>query len=580
LTGEAAAGALADAVDATVAAGVGAVVGVGATAGDASGDVAGPAHAPTRMAADSRDTTRGMPAMMPHDRASVRVPLARVWSQASGGTIHRTLGWGDRVEYIKREGPNLVVDTLSFEEKPDGSVLPIAVRGYIRHDGKPMPSILAGPDHDVLAVDFVDVQQGDAAVVESPAGAVMLIDGGENQLFARYLANRFAGSTAAAPREIDTIVVSHGDADHFAGLPRILDSETEFQRRKRLFIEPRRVYHNGLAKGPSDLRDKELFGAFEEIGGRTYATDLVEDVRGLGDDRLNRPFQRWRDVLDEYTARANAAGRAITVERLERGSTGKFPSFAAEGVQVDVLAPMVETVAGQNGPTSALPFLRTPRKTASGATTFGSVSASHTINGHSIVLRLTYGRCRILFTGDLNEESEQVLLDAHAAGTDSLEADVLKVPHHGSADFLPGFLRGVGALVSIVSSGDESASKEYIHPRATLVGGLGRHSRVEQPLVFVTELVAFFAKEGYVGTDWHAMTAQGTTAVSRNADIVDLADRQRFYSFSRSAFGTVHLRTDGDHLLIWADSALDKLKEAYRFDLRVTPPRLEEVDPI
>jgi hypothetical protein len=155
------------------------------------------------------------------------------------------------------------------------------------------------------------------------------------------------------------------------------------------------------------------------------------------------------------------------------------------------------------------------------------------------------------------------------------------VPHHGSADFLPGFLSSVGALVSVVSSGDESVQKEYVHPRATLVGGLGRHSRVDQPLVFVTELVAFFAVEGYVGDEWHAMKAEGTTAVSRGAPVVDLPERGEFFGFSRSAFGTVHLRTDGQKLLIWTDSALTRLKEAYMFDLSVTPPRLEtEVDVI
>lgn len=508
---------------------------------------------------------------------SVKVPLVRVWSQAQGGTIHRTLGWGDRLDYVKREGANLVVDTVSYEEKPDGSVLPIAVRGYIRHDGKPVTSILGPATHKVLAVDFVDVQQGDAAVVESPKGAVMLIDGGETQLFARYLANRFSGTSSAAPREIDTIVVSHGDADHFAGLPRIRSSEGNVQHRKRLFIDPRRVYHNGLAKGPSSLSETEMFGDTEVANGRRYVVDLVDDIRGLPDARLNTPFRRWREVLEEYTDRAAAAGRTVTMERLERGSAGKFPTFAAEGIDIDVLAPMVEPVPTAAGARPGLPFLRKPRKDLSGTTSFGAASASHTINGHSVVLRLTYGRCRILFTGDLNEEAEGTLVAAHAAGTDSLEADILKVPHHGSADFLSGFLSAVGALISVVSSGDESAQKEYVHPRATLVGGLGRHSRVDDPLVFVTELVAFFAVEGYVGDEWHAMKPEGTTAVSRGAPVVDLPERGEFFSFSRSAFGTVHLRTDGSQLLVWTDSALANLKEAYRFDLTTTPPTLHEV---
>lgn len=511
---------------------------------------------------------------------SVKVPLARVWSQAEGGTIHRTLAWGDLVEYVERAGPNLVVDTQSFEEQPDGSVTSVPVRGYVRHDGRTTASILGPAAHKVLAVEFVDVQQGDAAVVESPGGAVMLVDGGENQLFARYLANRFGGTSAAAPKEIDTIVVSHGDADHFAGLARIFESETDFRRRKRLFIDPRRVYHNGLAKGPSSLRDVEMFGATEDVGGRPHIVDLVDDLRTVPDVKLNKFFKPWKRVLTTYGDRAAAAGRPFAIERLERGQGGKFPAFAAEGIAVDVLAPITVQVPVGAGSRPGLPFLGKPRKRLSlvEPSTFGSPSAGHTINGHSIVLRLTYGKCRILFSGDLNEESESALIAADAAGMSSLEADVLKVPHHGSHEFLPGFLKAVGALVSVVSSGDESAQKEYVHPRATLVGGLGRHSRIDAPLVFVTELVAFFAVEGYVGPEWHAMTDDGTTAVSRGAEIVDLPARDKFFAFSRSAFGTVHLRTDGKRLLVWTDSALVDLKEAYRFDLTTTPPRLEAVD--
>jgi hypothetical protein len=72
------------------------------------------------------------------------------------------------------------------------------------------------------------------------------------------------------------------------------------------------------------------------------------------------------------------------------------------------------------------------------------------------------------------------------------------LPHHGSADFSGALLQAISPVVSIVSSGDESARKEYIHPRATLMGSLGRWSRVEEPLIFVTELVAFFEVVGPV----------------------------------------------------------------------------------
>lgn len=50
--------------------------------------------------------------------------------------------------------------------------------------------------------------------------------------------------------------------------------------------------------------------------------------------------------------------------------------------------------------------------------------------------------------------------------------------------------------MSVVSSRDENARKEYIHPRVTIMRALGRDSCVPEPLVIVTEMVALFIVEG------------------------------------------------------------------------------------
>jgi beta-lactamase superfamily II metal-dependent hydrolase len=78
---------------------------------------------------------------------------------------------------------------------------------------------VALPEDDVrvLQVAFVDVQQGDGALVQTPSGKLITIDGGENQLFAPFLAGRLRDTSPVARRPIDAMVVTHGDADHFAG---------------------------------------------------------------------------------------------------------------------------------------------------------------------------------------------------------------------------------------------------------------------------------------------------------------------------------------------------------------------------
>ena len=167
------------------------------------------------------------------------------------------------------------------------------------------------------------------------------------------------------------------------------------------------------------------------------------------------------------------------------------------------------------------------------------------------MFRLVYGGFSYLFAGDLNDEAGRFLSREHNAGTLNLRSEVFKVPHHGSADFSGAFIQSVDPIVSIVSSGDESARKEYIHPRATLMGALGKYSRVAEPLIFVTELVAFFAMEGW----------------SRLADDKKAKKRGEFFGFSRAAFGMVKTRTDGERLLVYTDSANITMKEAYAYAL-------------
>jgi len=76
-------------------------------------------------------------------------------------------------------------------------------------------AIGAGPPGS-LTVTFFDVGQGDAALIRSPQGAAILIDGGPDP-------EQVAGKLAAlGVRRIDLMVATHPHADHVAGLPAVL----------------------------------------------------------------------------------------------------------------------------------------------------------------------------------------------------------------------------------------------------------------------------------------------------------------------------------------------------------------------
>lgn len=495
-------------------------------------------------------------------RAVVNVDLADVWAERGRKRLLRTLTWGDEVTVLKQTSTHLEVETFEFVPQEDGTVVSNKVTAFIEptKSSKIKPAAVVRPrrQNQVLKVSFIDVQQGDGAVIETPDGQVILVDGGDNQLFARYLAARFRGSSTEKPREIDCIVVTHGDADHFSGLTKIFASESLAEKKKRLFMHPKRVYHNGIVKRPSTRNGKavsqrDLLGPTRETNDGVFLTGLEDDLLAVAPSDMNEPFQRWQEALQAYNKRGK-----ITFRRLAFGDEKAFDFLTTDDLEIDVLGPITTQVAGK----PALKFLGNPPKgprighesLALGEEGFTGLSASHTINGHSIVFRLRYGGFSYLFCGDLNDESSRFLLREHNKGGVSLRAEVFKVPHHGSADFSAAFVQAVAPIVSVVSSGDESTRKEYIHPRSTLMGALGKYSRVSEPLVFVTELVAFFQLEG-----WSSL-----------ADEKKAKKRGQFFGFSRAAFGLVKTRTDGRRLLVCTDSANLALKEAYAYGLDET----------
>ncbi len=81
-----------------------------------------------------------------------------------------------------------------------------------------------------VRVTFLDVGQGDAAVIETPRGQVIVVDGGGQPFFPREpwerrRRERDIGEQILVPylkyrgiQEIDYVVMTHGDADHIEGL--------------------------------------------------------------------------------------------------------------------------------------------------------------------------------------------------------------------------------------------------------------------------------------------------------------------------------------------------------------------------
>jgi competence protein ComEC len=88
-------------------------------------------------------------------------------------------------------------------------------------------------------------------------------------------------------------------------------------------------------------------------------------------------------------------------------------------------------------------------------------------NNNSVVLRATWGEAGFLLTGDVEAEAERLLL----ASGQPLDADVLKVAHHGSGgSSTAAFLAAVDPLYAVISVG---ADNRFGHPQAAVLERLG-----------------------------------------------------------------------------------------------------------
>jgi hypothetical protein len=178
------------------------------------------------------------------------------------------------------------------------------------------------------------------------------------------------------------MVLARGDADHFSGLSEIVKSEDHGTARKRLFIHPKRVYHNGLVKGPSSRSVESIFGRTVAQDPERFVVELEEDLLNVPAARLNRPFKSWIKALKHWSGNG-----PIQFRRLAFGNKDAFDFLADEGITVRVMGPFKKRIKDGAKTVDALPLLRQPPKTVDihlldEADTTRRFSASHTIKGH------------------------------------------------------------------------------------------------------------------------------------------------------------------------------------------------------
>ena len=85
----------------------------------------------------------------------------------------------------------------------------------------------------------------------------------------------------------------------------------------------------------------------------------------------------------------------------------------------------------------------------------------NSINNNALVFKLDTNEKTILFTGDIEEETEKVLAQKYK-NTNTLKSDILKVAHHGSkSSSIQEFLDLVKPKIALIGVGENN---KYGHP--------------------------------------------------------------------------------------------------------------------
>ncbi len=369
-----------------------------------------------------------------------------------------------------------------------------------------------------LEIFFIDVDQGDSVLIQTPDDRRILVDGGAGDAAHKFIRDKYNLYETDNYIDFEAIVATHSDSDHTGGLIEILKDRK---------IAVKRFYHNGLFRrkdrnvDPGPRENNRIFGLTDqpkeahEPEMKALMQRIIKAVN-IAKENLPNVIQKMK-AQDRWKDRIDIPAGGFVFKRLDAADK-YLPPYDDDHryMTVEILWPAAKKIGGK---------LCYPD--------YGD--AGKTVNGNSVVFMLKYGRQRILLAGDLNTESMDDLIAWYSrAGADpskALRAQVYKAAHHGSQDFSLPFLKVVKPDAAVISSGDNRYDV-HGHPRAVLMGTITRYSKKSLPAVFSTELAACYTPINLNKKQSQAF-ANGTRHV-----------------YERSIQGIVHARSDGNRLYL------------------------------
>ena len=468
--------------------------------------------------------------------AFVSVDSADLLLSANGAKTGTTLLWGDRVRTSASSGAWTKVKARGRE-------------GWVR------TAQLGGKS--LLELYFIDVGQGDGVLIRTPDHRHVMVDGGFNRSrqpsgknAADFVDWKFVKDYGQDTVALDAMIASHNDADHYGGLWDLLsDDDSAAAELDAGDVTVEAFYHAGLSwwksgasrtLGPSENTDQGPMWT-------RLLTDRASAAAASGPGGGNKLAGEWAKFIDCVLMTKKASGQPTPFRRLSHEDQ-YLPGFGPEAgkASIRVLGPVTYEVGGK-------PALRK----------FSGGDSINT-NGQSTLLRVDYGRTRILLTGDLNTASQLALLKDYAGNIQELECDVAKACHHGSDDVSYKFLQALRPAVTVISSGDNEG---HDHPRPGIVAASAtsgyltiENDRMVSPLIYSTELARShrFSKAELlkVARDpepalelKNAALKRASVRVTKASGRANTLTMDSALILSDLIYGLVNVRTDGERIL-------------------------------
>jgi beta-lactamase superfamily II metal-dependent hydrolase len=399
----------------------------------------------------------------------IRVDTTPLYKNSSGSATVCHLLWGDGVHYDGVAG--------------SGSRRRVRARGGRR--GWVSISVLGG--QSLLEVYVIDVGQGDGILIKTPGFRHILIDGGyprsrqdTGKNAADFVDWKFVKDYGQDTISLDAMLASHCDADHYGGLADLLDV-TQNHELDAQDVRVEAFYHAGLSWWKKSGGGKHL-GQSRTVGGESFWTQVLDNrqhaVEVTGNGAGDKLHGWWGDFIRQVLGARTRAGQPTPISRLSHRDE-YLPHFEPNTngePAIRILGPVEFDIQGKPG----------LRRFSGGD--------SQNTNGVSLLLRVDYGRTRILLTGDLNKISQRALLADYTGQRTEFLCDVAKACHHGSDDISYQFLQAMQPAATIISSGDQEG---YDHPRPSIIAASATTGYLQldaekdellTPLVYSTEL--------------------------------------------------------------------------------------------